>query len=86
MNPSRLGLILPREMKICLLADPWNSFQFTVLSYQGKKMKMKKKIGKERKEIKIAKLVRCRFHFPEYRETYEMNSYNREYVLMKREN
>lgn len=49
-------------------------------------MKMKKKIGKERKEIKIAKLVRCRFHFPEYKETYEMNSYNREYVLMKREN
>lgn len=87
MNPSRLGLILPREMKICLLADPWNSFQFTVLSYQGKKkMKMKKKIGKERKEIKIAKLVRCRFHFTEYREKYEMNSYNREYVLMKCEN
>lgn len=50
-------------------------------------MKMKKKIGKERKEIKIAKLVRCRFHFTEYtREKYEMNSYNREYVLMKREN
>lgn len=86
MNPSRLGLILPREMKICLLADPWNSFQFTVLSYQGKKMKMKKKIGKERKEIKIAKLVRCRFHFTEYSEKYEMNSYNREYVLMKCEN
>lgn len=51
-----------------------------------KKMKMKKKIGKERKEIKIAKLVRCRFHFTEYREKYEMNSYNREYVLMKCEN
>lgn len=49
-------------------------------------MKMKKKIGKERKEIKIAKLVRCRFHFPEYREKYEMNSYNREYVVMKCEN
>lgn len=47
---------------------------------------MKKKIGKERKEIKIAKLVRCRFHFTEYREKYEMNSYNREYVLMKCEN
>lgn len=45
-------------------------------------MKMKKKIGKERKE----KLVRCRFHFTEYREKYEMNSYNREYVLMKCEN
>lgn len=51
-----------------------------------KKMKMKKKIGKERKEIKIAKLVRCRFHFTEYREKYEMNSYNREYVSMKCEN
>lgn len=49
-------------------------------------MKMKKKIGKEKKEIKIAKLVRCRFHFTEYREKYEMNSYNREYVLMKCEN
>lgn len=49
-------------------------------------MKMKKKIGKERKEIKIAKLVRCRFHLTELREKYEMNSYNREYVLMKREN
>lgn len=50
MNPSRLGLILPREMKICLLADPWNSFQFTVLSYQGKKMKKKKKLEKKEKK------------------------------------
>lgn len=46
----------------------------------------KKKIGKERKEIKIAELVRYRFHFPEYRVKFEMNSYNREYVLMKCEN
>lgn len=45
-----------------------------------------KKIGKERKEIKIAELVRYRFHFPEYRVKFEMNSYNREYVLMKCEN
>lgn len=87
MNPSRLGLILPREMKICLLAYPWNSFQFTVLSYQGKKKNEKeKKIGKERKEIEFAELVRYRFNFPEYREKFEMNSYNREYFLMKREN
>lgn len=86
MNPSRLGLILPREMKICLLADTWNSFQFTVLSYQGKKNENEEKNWKRKKRIKIAKLVRCRFHFTEYREKYEMNSYNREYVLMKCEN
>lgn len=49
-------------------------------------MKKKKKIGKERKEIEFAELVRYRFHFPEYREKFEMNSYNREYFLMKREN
>lgn len=41
-----------------------------------KKMKMKKKIGKERKEIKIVKFVWCRFYFLEYREKYEMNLYN----------
>lgn len=39
-------------------------------------MKMKKKIGKERKEIKIVKFVWCRFYFIEYREKYEMNLYN----------
>lgn len=50
MNPSRLGLILPREMKICLLADPWNSFQFTVLSYQGKKNEKEKKLEKKEKK------------------------------------
>lgn len=51
-----------------------------------KKNEKEKKIGKERKEIEFAELVRYRFHFPEYRENFEMNSYNREYFLMKREN
>lgn len=55
MNPSRLGLILPREMKICLLADPWNSFQFTVLSYQGKKNENEEKNWKRKKRNKNRK-------------------------------